>query len=258
MANYNNSLYTYTQVLGGSGYYMQDDSLRYSEGVETMQTRLTTVGFDCGTPDGKFGGSTDTAVRNFQRENGLTVDGKAGKNTLVALNSAVGAMSGLYCSNSYLSKSQMKVNAQYILNYLRKKGWTKNAVCGMLGNMQKESNINPGIWQNLNSNNENLGFGLTQWTPSTKYRNWATANNLVIANMNSQLKRILYEVQNPSTEQYISTTSYPLSFAQFTTSTNSVAYLARAFLYNYEKPKNPTSEEAERAENATYWFNNLT
>lgn len=55
-----------------------------------MQTRLNTVGFNCGTPDGKFGSGTDTAVRNFQHNKGLAVDGKAGKNTLLALNKAVG------------------------------------------------------------------------------------------------------------------------------------------------------------------------
>jgi hypothetical protein len=39
----------------------------------------------------------------------------------------------IYCSNSYLNTSQMTVNAQYILDNLRAQGWTKNAVCGVLG-----------------------------------------------------------------------------------------------------------------------------
>ena len=49
-------------------------------------------------------------------------------------------------SNAYLTVAQMTGNAQYILNYLMARGWTKEAVCAMLGNMQSESTINPGIW----------------------------------------------------------------------------------------------------------------
>lgn len=81
MADYDNSRYTYAQVLAGTGYYMKDDKLRYSAGVKTMQTKLNSAGHNCGTPDGKFGNNSDTAVRSFQRAKGLTVDGKAGKKT---------------------------------------------------------------------------------------------------------------------------------------------------------------------------------
>lgn len=87
MADWDNSRFTYAQVLaGGTGvYYQMDDKLRYSVGVKTMQTKLNSANYNCGTPDGKFGSGTDTAVRNFQRAKGLTVDGKAGKDTLVKL-----------------------------------------------------------------------------------------------------------------------------------------------------------------------------
>lgn len=82
---YDNSRYTYEQVLAGTGYYMIDSQLRYSEGVKTMQGKLNNAGYNCGTPDGKFGPGTDSAVRSFQSAKGLTVDGKAGKSTLAAL-----------------------------------------------------------------------------------------------------------------------------------------------------------------------------
>lgn len=88
MANYDNSRYTYAQVLRGTGYYMKDDMLRYSSGVSTMQTKLNTAGYNCGTPDGKFGNGTNRAVLNFQGAHSLTKDGKAGRNTLNALEAA--------------------------------------------------------------------------------------------------------------------------------------------------------------------------
>ena len=160
----------------------------------------------------------------------------------------------LYSSNSYLSYSQMKVNAQYILDYLIAKGWTKNAVCGMLGNMQRESTINPGIWQNLDAGNTSLGIGLVQWTPATKYLNWCTEQGLTWNEMDSNLKRILWELEN--NVQYIATSSYPMSFKEFTKSTADVTYLASVFLHNYERAG--VSAESERQQNAIYWFNNLT
>lgn len=40
MASYDNSRYTYAQVLSGTGYYKQDSNLKYSLGVKTMQTRM--------------------------------------------------------------------------------------------------------------------------------------------------------------------------------------------------------------------------
>lgn len=261
--SYDNSRYTYEGILAGNGHYYTEDSLlRYSKGVEQMQERLNAVDCSCGTPDGKYGPKTTTAVLKFQREHDLRADNKAGKDTLTALDAAFfGGSSGggdsttLYCSNSYLTLAQMKVNAQYILDYLRNKGWTKNAVCGMLGNMQTESTINPGIWQSLKENNTSGGFGLVQWTPATKYIDWAKSQNLEVANMDSELQRILYELEHG--EQYYATSAYNLSFSAFSKSTQSAYYLACAFLHNYERPKDSSQDET-RGSQATYWYNNLT
>lgn len=50
----------------------------------------------------------------------------------------------LTISNAYLTQAQMDGNAQYIANWLSAKGWTRNSIAGNFGNMQRESNINPG------------------------------------------------------------------------------------------------------------------
>lgn len=160
----------------------------------------------------------------------------------------------IYSGNYYLSTEQMTVNAQYILDYLLNEGWTKNAICGMLGNMQRESTINPGIWQNLDEGNTSLGFGLVQWTPATNYINWCEEQGLTYTEMDSNLKRILYELENGL--QYYATDSYPETFKEFTQSTKDVTYLASAFLHNYERAG--VSAETERQENALYWYENLS
>ena len=69
-------------------------------------------------------------------------------------------------------------NAQYIYNFMIRNGASQNAALAVLGNMYAESTCNPGIWQNLDSSRTDLGFGLVQWTPSTKYINWAAADPL--------------------------------------------------------------------------------
>ena len=53
--------------------------------VRGLQERLNAAGVNSGPVDGKFGDLTQKAVRNFQRVNGLQVDGVAGPNTLRAL-----------------------------------------------------------------------------------------------------------------------------------------------------------------------------
>ena len=156
-------------------------------------------------------------------------------------------------SNAYLTVAQMTGNAQYILNYLMARGWSKEAVCAMLGNMQSESTINPGIWQGLDSSRVDLGYGLVQWTPSTKYTSWATGRGYAIGDIDGQLERIIYEKENSIQWQQVTTT---MTFAQFSTSTASVETLAELFELNYEQ--HAGSAQPARKTQARYWYNNLS
>ena len=49
--------------------------------VRALQNRLKELGYLSGNADGSYGAQTKTAVENFQRANGLKVDGIAGRNT---------------------------------------------------------------------------------------------------------------------------------------------------------------------------------
>jgi len=152
--------------------------------------------------------------------------------------------------NNYLTLAQMTENAQYVLDYLTAAGWTKNAICGVLGNLETESNINPQLWQGA-AGNTNLGYGLVQWTPATNLISWCNANSLDYTQMDSQLQRILWEVDN--NQQWIYSA---MTFAEFTQSTDTAYNLAMLFLSKYERPANPN--QPARGSQATAWFNLLT
>ncbi len=145
----------------------------------------------------------------------------------------------------------MEGNAEVLASVFLANGWSVNAIAAMLGNMQSESGINPGIYENLDSTSTTNGFGLVQWTPNTKYKEWADANGYSdYGDIFNQTIRIRYEVENGL--QWIETDAYPLTFKQFTTSAESPEYLAQAFLYNYERPA--SLDQPNRSTQAREWF----
>lgn len=103
-------------------------------GVKTMQTMLIACGYSCGSygADGDFGSDSDKALRKFQGDYGLTVDGKYGSKSKAKLESVynrkksskplgtykVTAKSGLYVREgagtnyNIVPKNKLTKNAQ--------------------------------------------------------------------------------------------------------------------------------------------------
>lgn len=166
--------------------------------------------------------------------------------------------------NAFLTLEEMTENAEHILSVQLQGGWTRNAICGILGNMQTESTINPGIWQNLISYDHDPyiyvashGYGLVQWTPFNKYTVWARDSGLDYRLMNSQLARIDYEIANNI--QWIPTSEFPYTFEEFKNSTSNPEDLAEWFLINYERPADQGTEQRNRRRTqARYWWDNLS
>lgn len=153
--------------------------------------------------------------------------------------------------NRYLTREEMEGNAEVIASVFLANGWSINAVAAMLGNMESESGINPGIYENLDSSSTTNGFGLVQWTPNTKYKTWADENGYSdYGDLFNQTIRIRYEVENGL--QWIETDAYPITFKQFTTSVQTPEYLAQAFLYNYERPA--SLDQPNRSTQARVWY----
>ena len=74
--------------------------------VTQIQTKLKRWGYYSGNVDGIYGSRTVTAVKKFQKKNGLTVDGIAGKNTLAAM--------GIYNSSNSSSSSGTSSNSSNV------------------------------------------------------------------------------------------------------------------------------------------------
>lgn len=157
--------------------------------------------------------------------------------------------------NDYLSQSEMENNAKIFYNRMTSYGFTLQAISAMLGNIQAESGINPGIWESLEPYEG--GYGLVQWTPYTKYSEWAGSNWQ--NNGDKQCERINYEFNNGLQWSTDYEYAVDMTSTEFKVSTDSVSSLAIAFLWNYENPNVEDAEaklekEQQRSANAQSWY----
>lgn len=150
--------------------------------------------------------------------------------------------------NRYLSTGEMQNNAQIIFTTLLGFGWTVEAIAGAMGNFQKESTVNPGLWQNLTPNPD-LGWGLAQWTPSTNYTDWAAQNGYAPDDGDKQL---IWINTLSDVDQYYPTSAYPETWEEYIHSTKDPEYLAYAWMNNWERPKD--RDQPERKTYARYWY----
>lgn len=210
-------------------------------------------------------GGIDTTIRNWELKTRINEDGNWGFGSdytfqgfiycpaVTPTASAVNLDKSIVTSkNESLTRAEMEANARYIWNYLGSKGWSLNAVAGMLGNMQHESTINPGR-QQINGS----GFGLVQWTPKEKLTKWLSDNGYADDDIDGQLERIIWEKDN---KQQYAKNKYKYTFEEFSTSLDSPYILACAFAFDYErsavtlwgatsKAKAATLTEAEKEAN---------
>ncbi|MGN0776166.1 MAG: peptidoglycan-binding protein [Candidatus Ventricola sp.] len=107
------------KALGGSSGSSSTASLREgdnSSAVLELQTMLKSLGYYYGDLTGKFGSLTKTAVRKFQDDNGLTVDGIAGQKTLNLLRSKTGNSTDSSGSGSITSSSVAESDSYFLIN----------------------------------------------------------------------------------------------------------------------------------------------
>lgn len=98
------------------------------DAVKKLQKNLNSLGYNAGTPDGQFGGGTQTEVIRFQKTYGLSADGQAGPNTQQAIAKALN-----YKNNGVLSKGQVSDEVAHLQQNLKKLGLLSGTVDGAFG-----------------------------------------------------------------------------------------------------------------------------
>ena len=162
-------------------------------------------------------------------------------------------------------------NARAICDVLMPRGWTLEAISGLLGNVESESGYNPWRWQSdivlpygdsrITYQNAHA-YGLCQWDPAGKYilnggslyagygPNYSDQDGLVT----DGAAQMAFLDENAD---YIVTSSYPLTYAQYkaaTISNYTIDYLTRTWFYNFERG----TWDNNRVTAATYWYQTLS
>ncbi|WP_370569311.1 phage tail spike protein [Lactococcus sp. LG606] len=151
-------------------------------------------------------------------------------------------------------------NAWIVWQFLKSKGYTEQAAAGILGNMDQESGVMP--------DTDQIGgpaYGLVQWdgsayplVPPATWNGREYVQNLLRAAGISGDYRIA-KTQSQLLEwcmfngQYIASSSYPYSVAQFKGLTN-ISTATTAFEANFERP---AVTHPERVQLAIKWYNKL-
>lgn len=145
----------------------------------------------------------------------------------------------------WLTESQSLHNAQLVADHFAGSDWTAESISALVGNMRHESSINPDMYEYGYDWADDRGYGLVQWTPRSKYWDWAVANNLPPRDGDSQLARLDYEVENNI--QWIPISDYNnMTFSEFRQNSGnwSVDYLTEAFTWSYERPNRQAGEDS--------------
>ncbi|MDD0850813.1 phage tail tip lysozyme [Enterococcus faecalis] len=151
--------------------------------------------------------------------------------------------------------TEKEKNAWAVWQFLKSKGYSEQAAAGILGNMEQESGIMPDI----DEGGGGPGYGLVQWTSPVAGESGRAYVQRLLAqagisgdyrNINTQLQLLDWHMHNG---QYIPTSAYPYSVAQFKALTD-VGTATMAFEANFERP---AVTHPERIDMAIYWYNKL-
>ena len=159
---------------------------------------------------------------------------------------------GVQTQYAYQSDEQ-KNNAVELYNYFTYLGATIESICGMLGNITKESGLNPGCKQRSATTS---GWGLIQWTPSTVLTNWASRVHVNWYDGAAQCERIQSEGMGQVEDVYwIPTQAYPYTWSEFLALTDTEE-ATKAYLY--ERERAGIADLQTRITYANYWYSYLT
>lgn len=108
--------------------------------VKQIQTKLKNWGYYNGSVDGVYGSGTLTAVKNFQKKNGLIVDGIAGKKTLQAMGINTTSSTASGGNSNSISSSSLNLISRFVYAEARGEPYKGQvAVAAVILNRVKDS-----------------------------------------------------------------------------------------------------------------------
>lgn len=242
-----------------SGALAVPDNLWKSEETRAIQQALVDLGYNFPRSgvDGYFGPETAGVVRQFQKDNGLKVDGDPGPETVAALNKQLKAPGPINKKGKPIAPKQKEpnpvlgggkpsqsgkidpnptrsmgtgtniVNKSDVSAYLKSKGMSNNHRIGILANIQGESGFD-----SANSTGDNgTAFGLFQHREdrAVKMKKWCEPNWKT--NWQGQID---FALQEPAGRRYLA--------ARFKTYEQAVEQWVRDF----ERPRDPWADTVKR------------
>lgn len=165
-------------------------------------------------------------------------------------------------------------NALMTYNILSSVGWDLPAICGVLGNMGLESVYNPWRWQGDNvltstddyniTHQTSHAYGLCQFDPASKYVRDTNAQTMQgfgpnysdITGSNDDGTAQLLFIN--SYADYLPTSTWPQTYAEFKTYNGTPEDAASIWIYNYERGSGAYQTEAQRRTAARYWYSYLS
>ncbi len=122
-------------------------------------------------------------------------------------------------------------NAEEVYNFLSARGYTHEAIIGVLANMEHESFLNVGQQELYRNGNTSYGYGLVQWTPArTKILAYATGLGENWYDGDVQMNYFMLNV--PAT--WIKSGQFHYSYEEFKRMTD-IYQATRTFFYNFER-----------------------
>ncbi len=109
------------------------------EDVTTLQQQLIKLGYLSGSPTGYYGTDTRDAVKAFQRDKNLTVDGMAGTSTISALAEAVGNTASNPTGATLLKYGDSGEAVKILQTRLKELGYFNGTIGGNFGTLTRDA-----------------------------------------------------------------------------------------------------------------------
>lgn len=153
-----------------------------------------------------------------------------------------------------LTAEEQYENAILFYSFFNARNYTLASICGMLGNIERESpTINPGNQQGTGEGEGNA-WGLIQWDPHSILVNWTAQHGWDWYDGNAQCELIAEEIETPM-GAWIPTQEYPYTGQQFIQLTD-VNLATRVYLACRERAGVEAIEQ--RLYWANYWYDVLS